>query len=234
MKILLVDDEAGIREGLAALLRRRGHDVRTAEDCATAKEALADDYDVLVTDWRLPDGVAGHFLDLARCPAIAVSGHPDEIGPDQRLAAILTKPARPNDLLTAIDAAAARSRAGAEGAPDLPAGLAARVAAFVADLPAGTSAQLYDDGFFATVVADLPEGHAAPAAPAGGDWSLARRAGRWRVSWRLRRDDRVAAGPVGRAADSADPVHGNADAMPMRDPIGPRLPADLADLWSEP
>ena len=232
MKILLVDDEAGIREGLAALLRRRGHDVRTAADCATATAALADDYDVLVTDWRLPDGVAGSFLDAVRCPAIAVSGHPDEIGPDRRLAAILTKPARPNDVLTAIDAAAARSRAGAAGAPDLPPALAAAVAALVGGLPPGTDAQLYDDGVFATVVADLPDGHGAPMAPTVGDWTVARRGGRWRVSWRLRRADAEAPAPG--AADSADPVHGNADAMPMRDPIGPRLPADLADLWSEP
>jgi CheY-like chemotaxis protein len=233
MKILLVDDEAGIREGLAALLRRRGHEVRTAHDCATAKAELADDFDVLVTDWRLPDGVAGSFLDLVRCPAIAVSGHPDEIGVDRRLAAILTKPARPNDLLTAIDAAAARSRTGADGAPDVPPGVAAAVAAFVAALPAGSQAQLYDDGVFATVVADLPAGEPAPAAPAVGDWAVAQRGGCWRVSWRLRRDARPA-DPADRAADSADPVHGNADAMPMRDPIGPRLPADLADLWSEP
>lgn len=233
MKILLVDDEAGIREGLAALLRRRGHEVRTAEDCGTAKAALADDYDVLVTDWRLPDGVAGSFLDQVRCPAIAVSGHPDEIGVDRRLAAILTKPARPNDLLTAIDAAAARSRAGAEGAPDLPPAVAAAVAAFAAALPAGADAQLYDDGVFATVVADLPDGEPAPTPPTVGDWTVARRGTRWRVAWRLRRDTHPD-GPAARAADSADPVHGNADAMPMRDPIGPRLPADLADLWSEP
>ncbi|MBM3974265.1 MAG: response regulator [Planctomycetes bacterium] len=233
MKILLVDDEDGIREGLAALLRRYGHEVRTAKDCATAKLALAGDYDVLVTDWRLPDGVAGSFLGLVRCPALAVSGHPDEIGVDRRLAAILTKPVRPKDLLTAINAAAARSRAGAEGAPDLLPAVAAAVAAFASALPAGSDTQLYDDGVFATVVADLPEGAPVPAAPAVGDWSVARRGRRWRVAWRLGRDAH-AADPADRAADSADPVHGNADAMPMRNPIGPRLPADLADLWSEP
>ncbi len=30
--ILIVEDEPGIREGLAALLRRKGHQVRTAAD----------------------------------------------------------------------------------------------------------------------------------------------------------------------------------------------------------
>jgi DNA-binding NtrC family response regulator len=48
---LLVDDEPGIREGLAMLLRRRGFEVHTAGDCATAAERLANQtFDVVVTD----------------------------------------------------------------------------------------------------------------------------------------------------------------------------------------
>lgn len=232
MRILLVDDEAGIREGLAALLRRRGHEVRTAADCAAATTALADDYDVLVTDWRLPDGVAGSFLAAARGPVIAVSGHPEEIGPEHRLAAILTKPVRPTELMAAIDAAAqvALPKALEDAASDP---VAVALAAFADSLPAGSAARIYDDGVFATVVADLPDGEPPPSAPATGDFHLARHGGRWRVSWRLRRDGGGGAA-AGGAADPADPVHGNAHGMPMRDPIGPRLPADLADLWSEP
>ena len=39
-RLLLVDDEPGIREGLAALLRRKGHEVRTAADCAAETPAF--------------------------------------------------------------------------------------------------------------------------------------------------------------------------------------------------
>jgi CheY-like chemotaxis protein len=232
MRILLVDDEAGIREGLAALLRRRGHEVRTAADCAAATAALADDLDVLVTDWRLPDGVAGTFLASARCPVIAVSGHPEEIGPEHRLAAILTKPVRPTELMAAVDAATQASSK-QEVASDPSDAVAAALTAYADLLPAGSTARLYDDGVFATLVAELPEGQAPPSAPAAGDFDLARHGGRWRLTWRLRRDGGGGAA-AGEAADPADQVHGNAHGMPMRDPIGPRLPADLADLWSEP
>lgn len=229
MKCLLVDDEPGIREGLAALLRRRGHDVRTAADVASARAALADDHDVLITDWRLPDGVAGDFLAAARCPAIAVSGHPEEIGPEHRLAAVLTKPVLPSRLLEAI--AAVASPPPPTAAP-LPAADEAAIAAFLATMPPAAAATLFDDGVAATVVVDLPPG-AAP--PAGLDPAIrpTLRDGRWQLVFRRRRSD-AAAGWPGNPAEPADPVHGNAHAMPMRPPIDDRLPADLAELWSEP
>lgn len=56
MKVLLVDDDVLVRNGLAAVLMARGYRVWTA---GTAEEALrrtADlDPDVVVTDLRMPD-----------------------------------------------------------------------------------------------------------------------------------------------------------------------------------
>ena len=60
--ILVVDDEAGIRETLAEILMDAGHRVVTA---ATGREALeriaAERYDVILTDIRMP-GLDGRAL----------------------------------------------------------------------------------------------------------------------------------------------------------------------------
>lgn len=234
MKLLLVDDEAGIREGLALLLRRRGHDVRTAADCAGARAALASaaDFDAVVTDWRLPDGVAGDFLALARCPVVAISGHPEEIGAEHALADVLTKPVLPARLAAAL--AGLAPAAVAPALPPLPPAAAAAVPALLAGWPASATVRLYDDGVHAALVADLPPGVAAPAAVAGGEVTVARRPDGLRVTCRWRRSGGDAEPAVPHPADPADPVHGSAHAMPMKAMAGDPLPAELAELWSEP
>lgn len=177
MKCLLVDDEPGIREGLAALLRRKGHDVRTAADCAAARAMLdADgDYDVVVTDWRLPDGTAASFVGACRCPVVAVSGHPEEIEHEPGLAAVLTKPVLPTRLLetlaeVTVGAAAAAATMQPTGTPDLlqpttaelPCDVQAALTAFVATLPRAAATIVRDDGTFVTVHATWPLAGAGP------------------------------------------------------------------------
>ena len=59
--ILVADDEAGIRESLAEILRDAGYAVETAADGAAALEAIdAHDFAVVITDLRMPgaDGLA--------------------------------------------------------------------------------------------------------------------------------------------------------------------------------
>ncbi|MGE0158757.1 MAG: response regulator transcription factor [Gemmatimonadales bacterium] len=54
--ILLVDDEAGVRNSLAAYLTKCGHDVRLASNGIEAMEALKRaPVDVVVTDINMPD-----------------------------------------------------------------------------------------------------------------------------------------------------------------------------------
>ena len=78
MRILLVDDEDGIREGLAGLLRLKGHEVRTAATIDAGRELLgACRFELAITDWRLPDGNADLLFAACELPVIAVSGHPE-------------------------------------------------------------------------------------------------------------------------------------------------------------
>ncbi|MDP3287594.1 MAG: response regulator, partial [Methyloversatilis sp.] len=63
-RVLLVDDEAVAREGLATALRRDGFDVTTADNGDSALALLrARDFEVMLTDLRMP-GMDG--LDLLR------------------------------------------------------------------------------------------------------------------------------------------------------------------------
>src|SRR5690606_12196339 len=63
-EVLIVEDERPIREMIAFGLKRAGFQVREAEDCRSARAALADRRpDLVLVDWMLPD-MSG--LELAR------------------------------------------------------------------------------------------------------------------------------------------------------------------------
>lgn len=56
-RVLIVDDEADIRELLLLTLQRMGHEADAAETCADAYQLLAEKrYALCLTDMRLPDG----------------------------------------------------------------------------------------------------------------------------------------------------------------------------------
>jgi DNA-binding response OmpR family regulator len=55
-RILLVDDDDELREGIVAILHSAGHEVDEAADGTRALEALgANRYDLLITDVIMPD-----------------------------------------------------------------------------------------------------------------------------------------------------------------------------------
>lgn len=67
IRILVVNDEPDILFGLRALLEGHGHYVKTFDDPAQALEHIAsgeEDYDLVITDYRMPGGISG--LDLAK------------------------------------------------------------------------------------------------------------------------------------------------------------------------
>ena len=190
MKCLLVDDEPGIREGLAALLRRKGHEVRTAADCTAARAALATEpFDIVVTDWRLPDGLAASFVAACAVPVLAVSGHPEEVTPLPSIRAVLTKPCLPTRLLAAMaDVTPAQTPA------SLPVVLRADVQAvlddFAAQLPSGQVMEVTDDGVFVTVRASVPIAAARALQVRGGDLRSSRTGDVVQLELRLCRDGR--------------------------------------------
>jgi DNA-binding NtrC family response regulator len=72
--VLVVDDEAYVRDSLVAVLRRGGHDARGVASAADALRALGEaSFDALITDLRMPD-IDG--LELLRRLAAAAPGLP--------------------------------------------------------------------------------------------------------------------------------------------------------------
>jgi DNA-binding response OmpR family regulator len=64
VRILLIEDEASLREGLVDLLEGDGHEVTACKDGTSGlASALGNSFDVLVIDWMLP-GVSG--IDICR------------------------------------------------------------------------------------------------------------------------------------------------------------------------
>lgn len=201
MRILIVDDEEGIREGLASFLRHHGHTVATAQSCAGAQAALqAERFDVLVTDWRLTDGNAGPLLHSG-LPTIVITGCADEV---PEASAVLRKPILPGELLRELVLRVPslrpipRPSAPADVAVDLPelGGLPpdARDRIQLLLQAVNTSFTLHDDGTFVTVTLDL-QGRPVPGMlldSLGGDWWVGEQAGRQVGRWRCCRDGRPA------------------------------------------
>ncbi|WP_310630387.1 response regulator, partial [Paraburkholderia sp.] len=81
-KILVVDDEIGIRELLSEILSDEGYDVTLAENAAAARAArMATRPDVVLLDIWMPDTDGVTLLkewaanDLLSMPVIMMSGH---------------------------------------------------------------------------------------------------------------------------------------------------------------
>ncbi|MEG3165301.1 response regulator [Sphingomonas sp. PB2P19] len=66
-RVVLIDDDAGVRRSLQLLLHWRGFDVRSFGTAAPVLSAhAADDTDVLITDYLLPDSDGIAVLETLR------------------------------------------------------------------------------------------------------------------------------------------------------------------------
>lgn len=120
-RILIVEDEAPIRQMLAFNLSRAGFDVDEAEDCSTARQRIADlRPDLVLVDWMLPD-TSG--LELTRSlrredinrdlPIIMLTAKAAErekiVGLEGGADDYITKPFSPKELIARINALLRRS-----------------------------------------------------------------------------------------------------------------------------
>ena len=115
-KVLVVEDEEGIRSTVAAILRMKGYVVSEAVDGEDALRMLSEQpVEVMILDVRMPrrDGVA--VLDaLDKPPAVVLmSAHSLDADSHERLEhkifAVLKKPFHPDRLVDMVEAAVRRS-----------------------------------------------------------------------------------------------------------------------------
>jgi len=121
-KILIVEDEAPIREMIAFHLRRAGYETCEAADCRAARELLFDEQpDLALIDWMLPD-ISGLELtrmlkrdvendDLAIIMLTARADEYDKVaGLDSGADDYVTKPFSPRELVSRIQAVLRRAK----------------------------------------------------------------------------------------------------------------------------
>jgi cobalt-zinc-cadmium efflux system membrane fusion protein len=113
--ILLVDDDAAVRQVIGRVLGREGHTVYEAADSTRALQLAAEHHPQLaLIDLCLPEGdgtdLAGRLHALqARLPLILITGYPLRLHENPRLARpflrVLTKPVDVNELRLAVNTA---------------------------------------------------------------------------------------------------------------------------------
>lgn len=117
-KILLVEDDIFLREGLSEMLTKEGYDVTLAENFAKAKEKLDENFDLAILDIMLPDGSGLELCQEVResgknLPILFLTACDDEIqivrGLDAGADDYVTKPFRLLELLSRIRALLRRS-----------------------------------------------------------------------------------------------------------------------------
>jgi DNA-binding response OmpR family regulator len=112
-RILVVDDDAHIRQFNAEILKRFGYQIDLAEDGASAWEALqSDGFDLLITDYNMPKLTGLDLIKKLRAarmplPVILMSGAMpvSEIEQDADLRAVvtITKPFSAKQLLVTVN-----------------------------------------------------------------------------------------------------------------------------------
>jgi DNA-binding NtrC family response regulator len=108
-RILVVDDEEGIRKVLTSAFTRAGYVVRVAAD---AKQAMAlcesEPFDIVLSDVVMP-GKSGHELAQwmvmrhPTTPTVLMTGFDDQISDPYDIAAHLSKPFVPKEAVALVD-----------------------------------------------------------------------------------------------------------------------------------
>jgi two-component system OmpR family response regulator len=119
--ILLVDDEASLREPLAEYLIRQGYKIQQASDASVARSLLnAYDFDIVLLDIMMPgeDGLSlcRFVTDKTDIPVIFISARTEEteriIGLELGADDYITKPFSPRELVARIKVVLRRAEKG--------------------------------------------------------------------------------------------------------------------------
>lgn len=119
MRVLIIEDDPGIADGLTATLKRNGYAVDTATTLSQAAAAIAvESFDLILLDLGLPDGDGLDGLRLIRqqgrpTPVLIMSARdalPAKVqGLDEGADDYLVKPFQPEELLARMRVALRRS-----------------------------------------------------------------------------------------------------------------------------
>jgi CheY-like chemotaxis protein len=111
-RILLVDDEAAVRQTMAALLRASGHEVTEAESGAAGLVQLeTTPVDLVLTDLGMPEVTGWDVARAAKArraslPVVLLTGWGDQVGteapPDAPVDRVLAKPVSHQTVLAVI------------------------------------------------------------------------------------------------------------------------------------
>lgn len=109
-RILLAEDDADVRIVVEHVLLDGGYEVDAAADLENARELLLSrDYDLVLSDGRLPDGTGMELVDVAQekgIPALILTGYAfilRELAADPTKYKVLLKPLRPAEIIQAVD-----------------------------------------------------------------------------------------------------------------------------------
>jgi two-component system, OmpR family, response regulator len=108
MRILLVEDEPALQDLWADVLRDHGYAVDVAGTLSEAKACLREHaYDLVITDWRLPDGdgrVAADWAAALGGKAMVTSGYLSYMPGGVALGhETLMEPVRLSDLVASVE-----------------------------------------------------------------------------------------------------------------------------------
>jgi DNA-binding response OmpR family regulator len=109
-KILIVEDDESIRDGLADVLEQEGYKVVTAPNGEIGLERLWEDQpDLVILDLLMPvmDGfefkkIMDSHRDRRAIPVIVFSAHSHGVPPEMKVAGVLDKSASMNKILNTV------------------------------------------------------------------------------------------------------------------------------------
>jgi two-component system, OmpR family, response regulator len=122
MRLLLIEDDATLGEGLRDFLRTEGHGVDWCRNLVDTEAHRGEPYDAWLVDWQLPDGSGLRWLAAQRArgertPALMLTARDrlaDRVdGLDAGADDYLVKPFAPEELAARLRAVSRRSGAGA-------------------------------------------------------------------------------------------------------------------------